>query len=354
MRVPLHEFHAGLGARFVEFAGFEMPVQYSSILEEHAAVRTRAGLFDVSHMSNLWVRGKGAQRLLSDTVGTDPVRVRPGRASYTVALREDGTIIDDLIYYKFADEEFHVVPNAGMNRVLESWLTAHAGPHVTVEDASREYCILALQGPQSRDVLRAVLPEAADVKRFAFHELRFGKRKGLVSGTGYTGEDGVEFLVPNEEAIALFPRLLKAGHDVDLRPCGLGARDTLRLEKGYCLASHEFAGGRTPLEARLEWTLHWDHDFVGKTALHEARRRDAYDRLVGIRVEREGIPRQGYPILRNGTRVGAVTSGTLSPSLHKGIALGYVPKSLAAPGTPLAIDIRTRAAETRVVKLPFV
>jgi aminomethyltransferase len=354
MRVPLHELHAGLGARFVEFAGFEMPVQYAGILEEHAAVRQRAGLFDVSHMSNLWVRGPGATKLLSDTVGSNPARVPVGRASYTVAMRDDGSIIDDLIYYKFSEEEYHVVPNAGMNQILTSWLTAHAPRDVAVEDASREYCIFALQGPRARDILRHVLPEAADVKRFQFHELRFGKRKGFVSGTGYTGEDGVEVVAPNAEGVELFPRLLKAGKPEGLQSVGLGARDTLRLEKGYCLASHEFAGGRTPLEAGLAWTLHWDHEFVGRPALEEQKRSGAYDRLVGLKVEGQGIPRQGYPVLQNGSPVGTVTSGTLSPTLHQGIALAYVPPASAGEATELAVDVRGRSVGARVTKLPFV
>lgn len=353
MQVPLHALHAELGARFVEFAGFDMPVQYSSILEEHAAVRNAAGLFDVSHMSNIWVRGKGAQNLISAVACTNPERIKVGRGSYTTAPREDGTIIDDLIYYKFGDEEFHVVPNAGMNKILTSWLIAHAGSDVTVDDVSREYCIFALQGPKVRDILATAYPEAAGVKKFGFQELRYGKRKGFVSGTGYTGEDGVEFVVPNEEGPKLFRTLLEAGKTHGLKAVGLGARDTLRLEKGYCLASHEFAGGRTPLEAGLEWTVHWDHEFVGKAALEAQKRADDYARLVGLEALERGIPRQGCQIYRDGAQAGIVTSGTLSPTLNKGIALGYVGKREAAPGTDLAIDVRGRALPARVVKLPF-
>ena len=353
LRTPLYDAHLKSSARMVEFAGFDMPVQYSGILEEHAAVRSKAGLFDVSHMSNVWIRGKGAKTLLSETVATNPDRIQPGRASYTTAMREDGTIIDDLIYYKFSDDEFHVVPNAGMNKIITSWLTAHAGRDVTVEDASREYCILALQGPKAREILRHVLPEAAAVKKFAFHELKFGKIKGFVSGTGYTGEDGVELVVPNAEAIQLFPRLLKEGKRDGLVPVGLGARDTLRLEKGYCLASHEFAGGRSPLEAGLAWTVHWDHDFVGKAALECQKDADSYERLVGLTLKDAGIPRQGFPVLQNGAAVGAVTSGTMSPTLHKGIALAYVAKTVAASGTGVDVDIRGRRAAAQVTPTPF-
>ena len=271
MRVPLHELHAGLGARFVEFAGYEMPLQYSSILEEHRAVRTHAGLFDVSHMSNVWIRGPGATALVSETLTTNPGRLCPGRAAYTTALRDDGTIMDDLLVYKLSDEEYHVVPNAGMNRILTSWLTAHAGSDVAVEDATHLYCIFALQGPATREILKEAFPDAAQVKRFAFEELRYGKRKGFVSGTGYTGEDGVEFVVPNDVGVDVFTTLLRHGKDRGLVPAGLGARDTLRLEKGFCLAGHEFEGGRTPLEAGLGWTVAWDHEFVGRAALEQQR-----------------------------------------------------------------------------------
>ncbi len=354
MRVPLHDRHAQLGARFVEFAGFDMPVMYAGILEEHEAVRTRAGIFDVSHMSNLWIRGPHATDLLLKTVGTNASRIKEGRASYTVAMRDDGTIIDDLIYYKFGPEEYHVVPNAGMNKVLTSWFQAHANPDTVVEDVSREYCILALQGPKAREVAARVLPaSAAETKRFQFTELKVGKRKGFVSGTGYTGEDGVEIVVPNDEGQRVFGEIIEKGKSVGLQPIGLGARDTLRLEKGYCLAGHEFAGGRTPLEAGLEWTIHYDHDFVGKTALENQKRDGTYERLVGLRMEGRPIPRQGYAILAEGAKAGVVTSGTMSPSLKSGIALGYVPPAQAAVGTRLAVEVRGTAAPCFVTKLPF-
>lgn len=354
MQVPLHERHAQLGARFVEFAGYEMPVMYSGILEEHAAVRERAGIFDVSHMSNLWIRGKHASDLLSRTVGTNPAKIKQGRASYTTAMREDGTIIDDLIYYRFGDEEFHVVVNAGMNKTMTSWFQAHASGDTTVEDVSREYSILAVQGPKSRGIVSRAMPGSfSETKRFSFTEWKVGKRKAFVAGTGYTGEDGLEIVCPNEEARRIFDEVLSKGNEDGLLPIGLGARDTLRLEKGYCLASHEFAGGRTPLEASLGWAMHWDHDFVGKQALEEQRAKGDYERLVGLLMEDRSIPRQGYRILDGAIPVGIVTSGTLSPSLKKGVALGYVPGRLEAPGTRVAIEVRGQAAPAVVAKLPF-
>jgi len=269
-------------------------------------------------------------------------------------MSDDGTIIDDLIYYKWGPDEYHVVPNAGMNKVLTSWFQAHANPDTIVEDVSREYCILALQGPKAREIAAKVLPApAAETKKFQFTELKVGKRKGFVSGTGYTGEDGVEIVVPNDEGTRIFDEIIERGRPLGLQPIGLGARDTLRLEKGYCLAGHEFAGGRTPLEAGLEWVLHYDHDFVGTTALENQKKEGTYERLVGLRMEDRLIPRQGYPILADGVKSGVVTSGTMSPSLKSGIALGYVPPSQAAVGNRLAVEVRGQASPAVVTKLPF-
>lgn len=355
MQVPLHARHAQLGARFVEFAGYDMPVMYTGILEEHQAVRERAGLFDVSHMSNLWIRGKHATALVSKTLGTNPDRIKPGRASYTVAMREDASIIDDLIYYKFSDEEYHVIVNAGMNRIMTSWFQAHANPDTMVEDVSAEYCILAIQGPKARGIVERAMPGGfAQTKKFQFTEFKVGKRKAFVAGTGYTGEDGVEIVAPNDEGRRVFDAVLAQGAADGLLPIGLGARDTLRLEKGFCLAGHEFAGGRTPLEAGLGWALHDDHDFVGKESLAKQRQAGDFDRLVGLTVENNQIPRQGYRILEDGHVVGAVTSGTMSPSLRRGIALGYVGAEESAVGKKLGIEVRGQAAPCVVTKLPFV
>ena len=354
MQVPLHARHAQLGARFVEFAGYEMPVMYTSILDEHAAVRQKAGVFDVSHMSNLWIRGKHATALVSKTVGTNPERIKPGRASYTVAMREDGSIIDDLIYYKFSEDEYHVIVNAGMNRIMTSWFQAHANPDTLVEDVSPEYCILAIQGPQARAIVDKAMPGPyGQTKKFHFTEFKVGKRKAFVAGTGYTGEDGVEVVAPNDEGKRIFDAVLEKGQAHGILPIGLGARDTLRLEKGFCLAGHEFAGGRTPLEAGLDWVVHEDHDFVGKEALAKQRASSEYERLVGLTVEDRQIPRQGYRILDDGAAVGLVTSGTMSPSLKRGIALGYVPASRSGVGTRLGIEVRGQAAACLVTKLPF-
>lgn len=353
MRVPLHDVHAAAGARFTEFAGFQMPLQYESILAEHEAVRERAGLFDVSHMSNLWVEGDDAEALLARTVVSDPAKVKAGRAQYTVACRPDGTIIDDLIFWRLADGRFHVVPNAGMNTTFVDWFAQHAEGDVRVLDMSRELCILALQGPKARGILEAAHPEVADVKRFGLKEMEFAAGHGFVSGTGYTGEDGVEFMVPNASAASCWRHLMSVGKDDGLVPCGLGARDTLRLEKGFCLAPHEFKGGRSPLEAGLGWVIHWDHDFVGKEALESQKDADDHDRLAGLKATGRGIPREGCDVALNERKVGVVTSGTMSPTLRTGIALAYLRPDAAREGTDVFVDVRGRPVGAKVVKLPF-
>ncbi len=354
MRVPLHEVHEAAGARFTEFAGFQMPLQYDSILAEHEAVRTAAGLFDVSHMSNLWLEGDGAEALLSRTVASDPAKVKRGRAQYTVACREDGTIIDDLIFWRLADGRFHVVPNAGMNETFVDWFGRHAEGDVRVLDMSRELCILALQGPKARNILEGAHPEVADVKKFGLKEMEFAAGHGFVSGTGYTGEDGVEFVVPNAAAASCWRHLESVGANAGLVPCGLGARDTLRLEKGFCLAPHEFKGGRSPLEAGLGWVVHWDHEFVGKEALEAQRESGDHDRLVGLKATGRGIPREGCGVTVDGSEVGVVTSGTMSPTLRTGIALAYVRPEAAEPGSDVGVDVRGRSVAAEVVKPPFV
>jgi aminomethyltransferase len=305
-------------------------------------------------MSTLWVQGEGAQALLSATLAADPARVKQGRAQYTVACRPDGTIIDDLIFYRFGADRFHVVPNAGMNQTFVDWFRQHAKGDVEVLDFSRQLCILALQGPKAPDVLASAYPDLAGVKRFGAKEWETTAGHAFVSGTGYTGEAGVELVVPNAAAASCWRHLLSCGRETGLVPAGLGARDTLRLEKGFCLAPHEFKGGRSPLEAGLGWVVHWDHDFVGRKALEAQKDLGEHDRLVGLKVHGRGIPREDCPVVRGGARVGVVTSGTMSPSLKTGIALAYVAPEAAEAGTELAVEVRGRPVDAVVAKLPFV
>ncbi len=352
-RTPLHALHERLGARLVEFAGFEMPVMYSSILEEHEAVRQSVGVFDVSHMSNLWIGGPEAVASLNASFVADGSKVPVGGTKYTCALRADGTILDDL-YLFHLPRGFHVVPNAGMNEAVAAHLRSSGRAEVT--DVTAGTCIVAVQGPKSATTLETFLGRPLDtVNRFHVTQAPDLGRDAFVSRTGYTGEDGFEIFCPAAEGPRVFEGLLKAGEPHGIRPCGLGARDTLRLEKGYCLAGHEFAGGRSPIEAGLSWLVAWDHEFVGRAAIDAQRARGGHDKLVGVKLTGKGIPRQDNRVLApDGEDVGVVSSGTMSPTLKEGIALAYVRPHHAKVGTPLAVSIRDRPVPAVVVKLPFV
>ncbi|MEA3135780.1 MAG: aminomethyltransferase [Thermoplasmata archaeon] len=357
LRTPLYDAHAALGATFVEFAGYDMPVHYGSIKDEHATVRTAVGLFDVSHMSNLWVTGPKAAAALAKVTPSDPAKVPVGKGKYTVVLREDGTILDDTFYFRVpggtgekAEDKFYVIPNAGRNVDVAAQIAKHT-PGVVVKDVTKEWAILALQGPKARDVLAAASVSPPP----KFHHLVNMEVAGIfcmVSGTGYTGEKGVELYVPAAGARRVWDHLLKVGAAHGIKPIGLGARDTLRLEKGYCLAGNEFEGGRTPIEAGLEWTMDWSGDFLGKARLMSQKDDPTTDRLIGLVLEK-GIPRHGYPIERTGTDAGKVTSGTQSPTTGKGIALGYV-RGGADVGEDLQVLVRGKPMPATVAKLPFV
>jgi len=349
LRSPLHAAHVGRGATFTGFAGYEMPVHFGSIVEEHMAVRQAAGLFDVSHMSNLWVTGAHAAAVLSRVTPSDAAGLAVGKAKYTVVLREDGTILDDAIYYKTAEDRFFLVPNAGRNEDVARHLAAHAPEGVDVEDVTRGTAILALQGPRAPDVLAAASGDAAP-KPFRVTSMDVAGVACLVGGTGYTGEKGVELHLAADRAVGVWERLLEEGADLGVRPIGLGARDTLRLEKGYCLAGNEFAGGRTPLEAGLGWLIDRKVDFLGRAAIERQEGTD-HDRLVGL-VQEKGVPRHGYAVHKGGKPIGTVTSGSLSPVLGKGIALAYLRG--ADVGDAVEVEVRGRPMAASVVKTPFV
>jgi aminomethyltransferase len=348
---PLNAVHKELGGRMVEFAGYEMPVQYTSVLDEHAAVRNAAGLFDVSHMSNLWVTGPDAAATLSKAIVADVSKVPVGSTKYSAVLRDDGTILDDL-YVFHLPRGYHVIPNAGQNEIVAERIR-EMGP-APVDDATAATAILALQGPKAAAILEAYTGRSfADLPRFHLTQAPQLGKDAFISRTGYTGEDGFELVLPADNAPEVWRGLLKTGEPHGIKPCGLGARDTLRLEKGYALAGNEFAGGRTPLEAGLSWLIHWDHDFAGKAALEAQKAAGPKQKLVGLKATGKGIPRHGHPVTHEGREVGTVTSGSMSPVLQQGIALAYVDLTLAKPGQTLDIIVRGKALPAQVVKLPF-
>lgn len=353
-RTPLYEAHLALGARMVEFAGWLMPVQYTGILEEHRAVRERAGLFDISHMGEMELRGKGALRFLQRALTNDASRLATGQAQYTLLCNHKGGVIDDLLVYRRGEERYLLVVNAANTGKDYQWLSG-LEPDAELVDLSMDTALLALQGPSSQDILcRLTSIDLASLSYYCSIEGQVGGVEALISRTGYTGEDGFELFVPWETAPDLWRRILEVGKEDGLIPVGLGARDTLRLEAAMPLHGHELDETITPLEAGLTRFVDFNKaDFVGKEALLQQREGTLERGLIGLAMEEAGIPRHGYPILSKGKEVGGVTSGTYSPTLNRPIAMGYVQHSYIEEGTELEVLIHGRPRRARVVRLPF-
>jgi len=349
-RTPLHACHVEAGARLVEFAGWEMPVQYAGVIEEHRAVRTTAGLFDVSHMGEVRVRGAGAESFLQRLTPNDVSKLTPGRAHYSGLLTDQGTYIDDLLIYRLAADDFLVVVNASNAPRDFEWIASRANGEAEVVNESDRWALIALQGPKAKEILEPLSPGASELRYYGFRQGQVDGRPALISRTGYTGEDGFELYVDPEDAPALWRRLVEAGAS----PAGLGARDTLRLEAAMALYGHEIDETTTPWEAGLAWIVKLDKgDFLGRDALVAQKTEGPPRKLVGFEVEGRGIARQGHAVLSEGGTVGTVTSGTWSPTFEKALGLAYVPPDLAAPGTPLTLDVRGRQLPARVVETPF-
>lgn len=354
LRTPLYEEHVALGARMVPFAGYEMPVQYTGIVEEHRAVRTRAGAFDVCHMAEFRVFGFGAFDFLQRALSNDLSHIGElGHAQYTLLLDEHGGIVDDLIVYHSGDLEYLIIANAANRAADFAFLTAQAPDDVELVDESDRTALIALQGPQAVSVLRELTADGWEPpSRFALAEAVLdGAVPCLLSRTGYTGEDGVEILCRTGDAPIVWRLLLSFPN---VQPCGLGARDTLRLEMGYPLHGTDMTVETDPIAAGLGWVVAMNKGaFVGRSAVERIRAEGARQRMAFLRVT-GGIPRHGYPVLRDGNEVGKVASGTYSPTLENGIATAYLPPELAVPGTELTVAIRAKTASAVVVKPPFV
>ncbi len=362
-RTALYDEHVRLGARMTEFGGWEMPVMYDSIVKEHMAVREHAGIFDVSHMGDLYLRGRDAGKFLSRLTTGNFERMDVGDAKYAHVLNEEGKIKDDVIAYRISEDEYLCIPNAGPTPMIEQWFESHMeGFDVKMENHTDNLVCIAFQGPDARKIMEDISPEAAEVKFFKSKWVDLGLKKmerggfqglfsekSLVSGTGYTGEDGFEIIALGGQGVELWNRLREKG----ARPCGLGARDTLRLEKGFWLSGQDFNEDRTTLETGWDFIIEWDHDFIGRKALEEQKERGDHDRWMGIILEK-GIPRHGSLVYRNGEEIGVVTSGTKSPVLGKGIAMAYLKRESAKKGESVLVDIRGRMAEGVLTKPPFV
>jgi aminomethyltransferase len=355
-KTPLHDVHLRLGAKMVPFAGYEMPVQYpSGIRAEHQAVRTVAGLFDVSHMGEFFVHGPQAIDLVQRVSVNDAASLEVGQCQYSAMCAEDGGIRDDLIVCRM-EEHYMLVVNASRRNEDWEWVLQHAnGLDVTLEDRSDELGLLALQGPRAQEIL-APLTETNldDIAYYHFVDGTVAGFSATISRTGYTGEDGFEIYVGARNVGEVWDAVFEQGEPFGLLPCGLGARDSLRLEVGFALYGNELDEEHTPLAGRLGWVVKLDKgDFSGRDALVRQKEEGVPRRLVGIRLSERGFPRPGYPIVHAGSDVGSVTSGTVSPSLGYGIALGYVPAELGSPGTDVGVRIRDNVISGVVVRLPF-
>jgi aminomethyltransferase len=355
LQTPFHDWHVAHGGRMVDFAGWNMPVQYASIVEEHRAVRQAAGLFDVAHMGRLRFTGPDAERFLDHLVTNDVTRLQPGQVRYALVTNEAGGILDDVLVYRFP--AFHLlVVNASNREKILGWIEQHRGGFdVEVEDLTFAQAMLALQGPRAPEIL-APLTEA-DISQFKYYtatETRVQGVPAIVSRTGYTGEDGFEVILPSEQAVALWETLMARGEPLGLQAAGLGCRDTLRLEAAMPLYGHELNADLDPFTAGLGFAVKLDAgDFLGKTALIIAKQRTDHPVRVGLELQSRRIAREHAEVFADNERVGEVTSGTFSPTLEKSIAMAYVAPTHAALGTTLSIDIRGKSEPATVVKLPF-
>jgi glycine cleavage system T protein (aminomethyltransferase) len=349
VRTPLYEQHVTLGAKIIPFAGWEMPVQYEGVREEHSAVRTHAGMFDVSHMGEVEVEGPGALAYLQRMLSNDVAAITVGGAQYSCLCAEDGGVLDDLFAYRLGGDRYLLVTNSANHAADLSWLGRWSHQfEVAVRDVADRYAMLAVQGPHARTIVRAALGvELPPRMRVAM--ARIGDRPGLICGTGYTGEDGVELLVDPRVAPAIWAELLDAG----VVPCGLAARDTLRLEACFHLHGNDLSPGRNPIEAGLGWCCKEATGFVGSEAVARARAEGTAQRLAPFKIEGPGIPRQGNAVLAGDEEVGIVTSGSFSPSLEVGIGLAYLRGDLAEPGTEVEIDVRGKRRPARVASKPL-
>ncbi|MCH7939768.1 MAG: glycine cleavage system aminomethyltransferase GcvT [Candidatus Marinimicrobia bacterium] len=354
-RTPLYDRHVALGAKMVGFGGFEMPVQYTGINDEHRAVRSAAGIFDVSHMGEFRLAGPGSLAFLQRVTINDVATLEVGQAQYSAMCYSDGGLVDDLLVYRRSDHYLLVVNAANIDQDFE-WLQSNAAADYTLENISDQVALLAVQGPASRGIVAQVLGVELDNLEF-YHcrETRVHGRDLLVSRTGYSGELGFELYMDPETAPRLWDDLLSAGEAAGLQPAGLGARDTLRLEMKYCLYGQDITAQTNPIEAGLGWITKLDKGkFIGSQALSRVKEEGPRRRLVAFVMQERAIPRPGYTILAEDAPVGRVTSGTQSPTLNQGIGLGYVDRPFAKAGSDLEIEIRGKRARAQVVKPPLV
>lgn len=354
-KTALNQLHHNLGAKMIDFGGWEMPVQYTGIIEEHQAVRNDCGLFDVSHMGEIEITGSGASSFVNRLV-TNQVDVEVGRVVYTPMCYENGGIIDDLLVYRIKEDHYMLVVNASNKDKDFEWVSKKAPADVEVKDLSDHYGLLALQGPKSKEVLSSLVDfDLSDLKTFRLVNQKVDGKEMIISRTGYTGEDGFELYLNPEDAEPTWNAIMKAGEEYGIMPAGLGCRNTLRLEAALCLYGNDINEETNPLEAGLSWTVKFDkEDFYGKSALVEAKDAGIDRKLVGFILKGRGIARHDYDIQVDSKKAGFVTSGSFSPTLDENIGMGYLQKEFAEAGKEITIMIRNRGVKAKVVELPFI
>lgn len=356
-KTALYDVHVALGAKMVPFAGFEMPVYYKGIVTEHMAVRERVGMFDVSHMGEVMVRGERALEFVQKITINDASTLAAGQAQYSAMCLENGGIIDDLLVYKRGENDFLLVINASNIAKDFSWMQQNVIDGVELENVSDAYTLLAVQGPRSLDTLRKLTQ--VDLEAIPYYHFVEGTLAGvqmIISRTGYTGELGFELYMPSDESnVQVWNAIMEAGEEFGIEPTGLGARDTLRLEMGYCLYGNDIDETTNPIEAGLGWITKVNKgEFNGRDAIMKVKEEKPKRKLVAFEMSERAVPRQHYPIVADGVTIGEVASGTSSPTLGKGIGMGYVPSEYAAAGTAIGISVRDKAVPATVVKPPFV
>lgn len=355
----LNEIHKKEGAKMVEFAGYEMPVEYSGIKEEHLAVRNSAGVFDVSHMGEFWIKGPHALDLVKKISSNDPTVLKPGQAQYSCMPNGQGGIVDDFLIYCFSPEKYMLVVNASNIEKDWNWIKNQNEFGAEMENSSDEISLLAVQGPKATEILQKLTPvNLSDIRFYTFETGSIaGVDDVIISATGYTGAGGFELYFKNKHAEKVWNAIFEAGKEFDIKPAGLGARDTLRLEMGFCLYGNDIDDKTSPIEAGLGWITKFNNgrQFVDRDFLMMQKKEGITRRLRGFVLKERGIPRKGYQIVNSeGNQIGEVTSGSISPVLNKGIGLGYVAKEYSAFGTPLWIKVRNKNIPAEIVKLPFI
>ena len=352
----LSHIHEALGAKMVPFAGYKMPVQYEGVTAEHLSVRENVGVFDVSHMGEFIIRGEGAFELVQKVTSNDVSKLVDGKVQYTCLPNGNGGIVDDLLVYRMDEKTYFLVVNASNIAKDWDWISKHNTAGVEMVNISEETSLLAVQGPKAAKALESLTEmNISDMKYYTFQKGNFaGKENVLISTTGYTGAGGFEIYFNNDDAEEIWKAIFEAGKDSNISPVGLAARDTLRLEMGFCLYGNDIDDTTSPLEAGLGWITKFTNDFVDSDFLQKQKEAGITKLLVGFELVDRGVPRQGYDVVnQEGEKIGNVTSGTMAPSLKKGIGLAYIPKDMTAPGTEIYIAVRKKQLKAKVVALPF-